>query len=195
MCVVCRVMCVVWCAVCDALCMVCGLWAALFVACCRVDGVVWCAVCSFNDMGTLRNDSGHVRDRERKFCQVPRCHHVHDAEQFLRSRARIYRAGPDFAENVAPKHDHDLQIAPAAWCSLAMDHVMLQGAEVPNVEGPGPLLEADAARSAFQSYLHLAGPKNSQAGVKQRRTTISVPAVLSLAYFTHLHRHVDEGIV
>ena len=117
------------------------------------------------------------------------------------SRACIYCAGSYLAEQGAPKHDHDLHLAlrrpitPAAWRSRTMDHVMLQGTQIPNVEGPGPLIEADAACLVLQLHVQLAAPKNRQAGMKQRGTTIRVPAILSFSHFADLHRRVGEGIV
>ena len=81
-----------------------------------------------------------------------------------------------------------------------MDHVVLQGTHVPNIEGPRPLMEAELSADAasglgLQLHTQRATPKNRQASVKQRGATICVPAILSFSNLADLHRSVGEGIV
>ena len=117
----------------------------------------------------------------------------------MRSGACIDSTGSYLAEQVGPKHDHDLHFArpitPTAWRSSTMDHVVLQGTHIPNVEGPRLLIETDAVFLGIQLHEQLAAPKNRQASMKQRGTTICVPAIRSFSHLADLHRSVGEGIV
>ena len=76
-----------------------------------------------------------------------------------------------------------------------MYRIMVQGAEVPDVERTRPLREADAACISQRFHLQRAASKNSYGSLEQLVPAIIVPAFLPLANFQQRHGQISEGIV
>ena len=131
---------------------------------------------------------------------MPGCLTVHDMEQLRKPWCGSHSAGSRRSENIAPQYNKDLHllrqraVAVASRRLFTMYHIMVQGAEVPDVERTRPLREADAA-CVFQLHLQRAAAKNRHGGMEQRGPAVSVPAVLPLANFQQLHGRINEGIV
>ena len=68
-----------------------------------------------------------------------------------------------------------------------MFHIMLQGAQVPDVKRTRLLRQADAAPLPLRLDLECTASKNSQGAMEQRGPAISVPTVFSLANSEELH--------
>ena len=99
---------------------------------------------------------------------MPGCLTVYDMEQLRRPWCGINSAGSRRSENIAPQYNNDLHllrqraVAVASRRLFTMYHIMVQGAEVPDVERTRPLREADAA-CVFQLHLQRAAAKTVMA--------------------------------
>ena len=113
---------------------------------------------------------------------------------------RHFFAGMRFSENVAAQHDSDLNLlrfwafAIASLYLAFMLHIMLHCAHVSHIERARLLGKTDAVW-LVQFHFHCAASKNSQRGMQQRRSAISVPAILPSTDFHQLNGCINERII
>ena len=93
----------------------------------------------------LRDDGGEVGEVQRLLCEMPGCRIAHEFEQLRRPWCGIECAGSRRSENVGSQHNSDLHLlrrraaAVASRCVFTMCHIMVHGAEVPDVKRTRPL--------------------------------------------------------